>query len=559
MTDFRRRLSRGLLVDAAVTMTSVLLTFGTAYLLHRVVGLGIDVVVQAVVLALTMARAANRGRSVGGHAASGHPALGYLLLPAVTLLAAADGILMSHHPSAGQVLFVVIITLSIWVRRFGPLASQLGTLATLPLIAILIIRVPVVPSGGSETRHALWMAAIAIIVGVWVGLTRLLARRLGFLPAAPPTVRGGAGENRAGGNGAPATRGPGRRRLPASTRMAMQTGLALGGAFAAGRAIFPDHVMWLVLTAYIVTGGARGRGDALHKAGLRVLGAGLGTLAATVGGSAFGPGNTISVVLIFVILGVATLLRPVSYAFWAAGVTAVLSLLYGYFGQVGTRFLDDRLEAIVVGAAIAVCASWVVLPVRTVDVARKWIAESLAILSELLAAWRSEPAEISAHAARLRASLARLDQVARPLAIERALRGTGLARRFAPHRRHIADGVEAVRALLPAVATLAAHPEAGTSSREIMTFNGAVRANIGAVRRAIGRRPGEAYRPLPPRGGEAPAPGEAMTVVAALADIDAVIAALADVFGDPPRPAQTQPSHAELVGTTPTTVRPVVR
>ena len=42
---------------------------------------------------------------------------------------------------------------------------------------------------------------------------------------------------------------------------------------------------------------------------------------------------------IFAVLAVATWLRPLSYAFWAAGITAVLALLNGYFGVRGSDVL----------------------------------------------------------------------------------------------------------------------------------------------------------------------------------------------------------------------------
>ena len=64
--------------------------------------------------------------------------------------------------------------------------------------------------------------------------------------------------------------------------------------------------------------------------------------------------------LIFVVLAFAAWLRPINYAFWAAGVTSVLALLYGYFGERGSGLLLDRLEEIALGAAIAISVSWLV-------------------------------------------------------------------------------------------------------------------------------------------------------------------------------------------------------
>ena len=43
--------------------------------------------------------------------------------------------------------------------------------------------------------------------------------------------------------------------------------------------MFGSHWIWVVLTAYIVCSGNRGRGDVVHKSAIRVIGAACGTLA----------------------------------------------------------------------------------------------------------------------------------------------------------------------------------------------------------------------------------------------------------------------------------------
>jgi uncharacterized membrane protein YccC len=93
-------------------------------------------------------------------------------------------------------------------------------------------------------------------------------------------------------------------------------------------------------------------------------------------------------VVIFLVLATAMWLRSFNYAFWAGGMTAALALLYGYFGESGLDRLGERLAEILIGAGIAVVVSWVLLPVRTGDVLRRYLADALAALHECLLARR---------------------------------------------------------------------------------------------------------------------------------------------------------------------------
>lgn len=119
--------------------------------------------------------------------------------------------------------------------------------------------------------------------------------------------------------------------------MAIQIGFSVALAFAVGRALYPSHWNWMVLTADIVCSGTRNRADVLHKSVLRVAGAAVGTAVATVLAGAFAPGDEVSIALIFAVIFLASWLRHYSYAYWAACVTAALALPYGYFGQTGSH------------------------------------------------------------------------------------------------------------------------------------------------------------------------------------------------------------------------------
>jgi hypothetical protein len=193
--------------------------------------------------------------------------------------------------------------------------------------------------------------------------------------------------------------------------MALQMAAALGAAFIVGRNLFPDHWTWVVLTAFIVNSGNRGRGDVAHKAVMRLLGASVGTLAATALTGVLPTGNRWSIVAIFVVLAVGLWLRPLNYGYWAAGMTSALALLYGYYGERGPGLLTDRLEAIVIGAALGVAASWFLLPVRTTEVIRKDAARALAALADYVRAAGSDPAELPGHEARFQHAVEALDRI----------------------------------------------------------------------------------------------------------------------------------------------------
>jgi uncharacterized membrane protein YccC len=173
--------------------------------------------------------------------------------------------------------------------------------------------------------------------------------------------------------------------------MAAQMAVGLGVALAAGHLLFGERWAWTVLSAYIVATGNRGRGDVVHKAALRVLGAGIGTVGVSLGTVGLPAGNRWLIVALFAVLGVALVLRERSYAFWAAGVTAVVALLHSYYGDTGTSALQQRALGVLVGAAIGVAAAWFVLPVRSTTVLRRRVIDCLAALNDDLDPERTAP------------------------------------------------------------------------------------------------------------------------------------------------------------------------
>ncbi|MFJ1704267.1 FUSC family protein [Kitasatospora sp. NPDC088346] len=544
----------------AVAMAAVLATYGSALLLEHLAHLRVDIVIQAVVLAATSARVQRAADRVDR-------LLGLAVLPAAAMAAAELSRLMASHPDPADALFVAGVGGSIWVRRFGPRATRAGTLAVLPLISILVVRAPAGHLPGHD--RTLWVGLVALIAGGWGAALAAAAVRAGILerprarPATPAPAPVPAPTPKPTPAAAPGARsGGGRHRPAAGTRMALQMAVALAAAFAVGRNVWPDHWSWVVLTAFIVCSGARGRGDVLLKGAQRTGGAALGTVVATAVAGSFGPHANASVVLIFTVLAVATWLREWSYAYWAGCVTAVLSLLYGWFGESADDLLRTRLAGIGAGAALGIAASWLILPVRTRDVLRRRTAEALAALGDLLATDRQDQRALRRGLARFEYRLEQLLLIAGPLRVQRRV-----AARLGPGRPQPADAVDAVRRCAEPARTLVrcwARPAAPAgrgvvedpgvaADPDVAAAVGAVRANLAAVRRAIGGQPGAPYRAaaLAPAGapGAGPRPESAAPASAgwaawaALTAIDGELALLAEMFGGPAGPDAPGPGR----------------
>ncbi|MFD8818728.1 FUSC family protein [Streptomyces sp. NPDC059627] len=327
--------------EAGLTMTAVLLSWGAALALEGAAGLHTDVLVLAVALTLTLAntqRTADTRRRL----------MSLVLLPATAAASVFVGRLLASHYTAGAAVYTAGMALAIWIRRFGPAATKAGTLLALPLVALLVVPGPALPSQAqSELVTWAWSALIGFMACCSVWLVQALGDRYGPWRAAP----------------APAPPGRRSRLHPRpSTRMALQMAAAIASAFVLGRFLFDHHWPWAVLTAYVAASGNRGRTDVLRKGVERLAGACVGTLLATGVAEAGITGHT-AVALMFAVLTVALWLRPLNYAYWAAGMTTALSLLLGYFGQNAESLLPTRLAAIAVGATLAVASAWWLLPV----------------------------------------------------------------------------------------------------------------------------------------------------------------------------------------------------
>lgn len=361
---------------ACVTMAAVLATLACVHALSPSPGAA----VLAVFLPLALARS-------HGHATLRQRIKAGLALPFIGLAALGAGWLLLHRPWPGAALFVGALSLPIWARRFGPGTARLAALAGLPFIALLVTPHDAAPAAGPVPPMLMPLVA-GLCAVFWVALCQGLARRFGWMDTAPvrPARRVAHGES-AGSGPAPRGAAGGLRPAP-NTRLAVQMALALALAFAIGYALFAERWAWIVLTAYLVSSGNRGRLDVAYKGVLRMAGALGGTAIALVlqshaGAAGIGDGSG-TVALILAALFMGCWLRPFGYGWWALCVTVAFALLQGMEGGPPGRFLWLRMEEIVLGAVIAVGVAWLVLPLRSTQVLRRRMADALAALGDAL-------------------------------------------------------------------------------------------------------------------------------------------------------------------------------
>jgi hypothetical protein len=167
--------------------------------------------------------------------------------------------------------------------------------------------------------------------------------------------------------------------------LALQSTTALALAFLAGQQLFGDHWPWTVITVLTVSLRATSRGEVVVTTAERLIGALAGTVLATLAGMLATPSPVPGTLVILAVLGVGMVLRQHNYAWWAAAMTASLSLLYGLLGEpAGLDRLGERLLAILVGGACAVLPFAVLSPVRTRDAVRRRLGVTLRLLGTAL-------------------------------------------------------------------------------------------------------------------------------------------------------------------------------
>jgi hypothetical protein len=434
-------------VRTAVELVAIVLSYCLAWALCRRFAVASETAVTSAVLALVLSR---RPAS----ASRGHVLESAATIASIALLTAGVGLLFVSIPWIGALVFVAGVSLSVWLRNFGSVGRRIGALVALPLVAMLIVPRPRFAAPSGPLADVALTICAGLIPLLCVSVVRWIAARFG-LPSSEP-------ERRRADDPARVKR-PG---LTPATRMAFQMAAALAAAFVAGFVLFPTHWGWVVLTAFIVCGGALGRGDAFYKGVLRLLGAACGTVAAAATSLVHPLTGPAEAVAVFGVLYAGLLLRSVNYAYWAAAITLVLAMLAGSDGANELTLLGVRLAAILVGAVCAVAATWFVYPIQTRDVVRRRLADALVAFDEFVAHAHLGGEEKADRLASFEHHLRELERVAPPLRWHRRLGG-------GKDDNHPAAWLDAAAAL-------------GGHARAIDAANGLPDARRGPVRRAIG-------------------------------------------------------------------------
>ncbi|MGN6325028.1 FUSC family protein [Pseudolysinimonas sp.] len=395
-TNARRlRLAGG---TAVVTILAIVLTLATTVPLVPELGPAVLGAMLCITLSRSQLERDARGRIEAG-----------IALPVIGLAAAGIGFLLLHLPVVGALVYVLGMTLSVWLRRFGAVPRRIGSLLVLPFVALLVAPAPIPQHPTGPLAAVAWLVppVVALIAFAWVTLLQLGARAIRLLP---PRKRAWERPDPAPRPAADAARRS--PRLTATDRLAAQMALSLGLAFVIGFVFFGDRWAWIVLTVVVVTVGNAGRADVLWKGLQRVGGAAVGTLLALVPVARLGAPSAGAVALLVAIVFLAVLLREFGYVWWALFFTLALSIVQGFEGGPGGGdggfLLGERLEEILLGSVVALLIAWVVLPVRSEGTIRRRLGAVLAALQERMATQDDE----TAHA--LRGALADLAKVSRP-------------------------------------------------------------------------------------------------------------------------------------------------
>ncbi len=426
---------------ACVTTLAAIATLLCALALQR----SAAIAVLGVMLCLSLSRSELERERHGRFEAA-------VALPLVGLAAIGVGMLLHRLPWLGGLLFTLAIALSIWLRRFGPTAARIGSLAGLPFVALLVTP-HLAPSADGVVPSFMLPILVGWLALFWVGVLHAGARRAGVpLPPRKPPPPSAAAKTESS------------LRPDGTTRMALQMAASLALSFAVGFIFFRERWSWIVVTAFIVASGNRGRLDVAYKSLLRVGGAAAGTVVSLVLSGHTGGHGAATAAFIMAALFIGTWLRPFGYAWWALCVTIALALLQGFAGDASPAgMLWARLEEIVIGALIAVACAWFLLPVRSSGVLRRRLADALAALSDAF-----DPAQEQRWVAPFVVSLGGIEHMAPAFRAARALTS-----RFV--RVQPADWIDLLLACRePACALF----EAGQAPAE-------VRRAIGAARKAL--------------------------------------------------------------------------
>ena len=134
-----------------------------------------------------------------------------------------------------------------------------------------------------------------------------------------------------------------RVRLAPYARIAIQMGIAVGGAIIAGDALSGRRFYWAVIAAFITFMGANTAGEQLRKSVFRVAGTVIGVIAGAVLAHLVGDVVWLQIVVVMVSLFLGLYLFRINYTFMTIGITVMVSQLYVELDEFSNSLLLLRL------------------------------------------------------------------------------------------------------------------------------------------------------------------------------------------------------------------------
>jgi uncharacterized membrane protein YccC len=203
-----------------------------------------------------------------------------------------------------------------------------------------------------------------------------------------------------------------RIRLAPYARIAIQMGIAVGGAIIAGDALSGRRFYWAVIAAFITFMGANTAGEQLRKSVFRVAGTVIGIIAGSVLAHYVGDRVWLQIVVVLVSLFLGLYLFRINYTFMTIGITVMVSQLYVELDEFSNSLLLLRLAETAVGAGVGILTVLLVLPLHVGRVARVAARQQLEALADLIDRCLdrlADPASTAGSDLQLRAAARRVD------------------------------------------------------------------------------------------------------------------------------------------------------
>jgi uncharacterized membrane protein YgaE (UPF0421/DUF939 family) len=203
-----------------------------------------------------------------------------------------------------------------------------------------------------------------------------------------------------------------RIRLAPYARIAIQMGIAVGGAILAGDALSGRRFYWAVIAAFITFMGANTAGEQLRKSVFRVAGTVIGVIAGALLAHLVGDVVWLQILVVIVSLFLGLYLFRINYTFMTIGITVMVSQLYVELDEFSNSLLLLRLAETAVGAGVAIVTVLLVLPLhvgRVARVAARQQLEALADLADRCLDRLADPASAAGSDLELRAAGRRVD------------------------------------------------------------------------------------------------------------------------------------------------------